>query len=423
MRIRGTGFIGVLGWFCIITNGYAQETPDYSHSKLTGDWGGQRTKLAAQGITVDIDVVQGLQKVTNGGVENTMRYGGSADYRFKFDFWKMGLWQGAFLDVQAEHQFGEFANADVGAILGTNSDGLFPLPDYRRVNVSQVQFTQFLSESVAVVLGKINTLDGDDNIFAGGRGKTNFMHQNFVLNPVSIRTVPYSALGAGAMIFFPDAQAEDPAILSFLVLGADGRPNTGGFGRDFEQGQTMSVAYRQPTRFGGLSGSHTFSGTYGTKDYRLLNQDPRLMLGWLLNLPVTFAKEEDSWSFMYNMHQYFYAEKEDPTQGFGMFARLGTADDKTNPFANFYSVGLGGRGMIERRDSDTWGLGYFYAQLSNEFGRPVERNFGDTQGMEVFYNVEVTRWLHVSPDFQYIIPGDRQVNDTCVAGVRVKIDL
>jgi porin len=412
----------VVCWFYIVANAYAEAAMDFNSTKLTGDWGGERTKLAEKGITFDIVGTQSYQGVLDGGTNQSWKYGGSMYYRLKFDFQKMGLWEGAFLDVIAEHQFGEFVNEDTGTLLGVNNDGLFPLPDYHNINVTQVLFTQFLSPGFAIYMGKINTLEGDDNIFAGGRGKTNFMHENFIFNPIGIRTVPYSTLGAGAAAFFPDAMAKDPAILEFAVLGADGQPNTSGFGKDFDNGQTYTVAYRQPTRFFNQSGNHTFGGTYGTKNYILLGQDPRLLLGALLGFPVTPEKEDNSWSLSYNMYQYLYTEKDDPSQGFGIFSRLGTADDKTNPIANFYSVGLGGKGVFDGRDNDTYGIGYFYAQLSNEFDRIIERNFGDTQGVEAFYNVEVYPWLHVTPDFQIIEPSNEHVDTAYVAGFRVRMD-
>lgn len=420
--------------FCAGMNAYAGDAPDPNKTsvssdaaaaydaKLTGDWGSARTKLADNGITIDIDAVQAFQGIIDGGKDHGPRYGGSMDYRFKFDFQKMGLWQGAFLDVQFEHQFGEFVNGDTGAMLGSNIDGVMPLPDYRHVNVSEFKFTQFLSESFAVFFGKINTFDGDDNVFAGGRGKTNFMHQNFIFNPVSMRTVPYSALGAGAAVFFPSATAKDPAILSFLVLGANGQPNTIGFGKDFDDGQTFAVGYRQPTNFFDQSGSHTFGGSYGTKEYTLLSQDPRLFILDMLGFPVTYAKDDDSWSLTYNMHQYLYTEADDKTQGFGVFGRFGTADADTNPIENFYSVGLGGKGTVDGRDNDTWGIGYFYAQLSDRFGKIIERYFGDTQGLELFYNIEVTKWLHLTPDLQIIDPSNKHVDTAYVAGFRAKID-
>ena len=56
---------------------------------------------------------------------------------------------------------------------------------------------QFLAPWVAVLGGKIETLDGDQNAFASGRGKTQFSNLAFVLNPALLRSVPYSALGGG----------------------------------------------------------------------------------------------------------------------------------------------------------------------------------------------------------------------------------
>jgi porin len=153
-----------------------------------------------------------------------------------------------------------------------------------------------------------------------------------------------------------------------------------------------------------------------------LDENSRLFLDALLGFPTTVEKGEDSWSLMYNMHQYVYTEAEDESQGFGFFGRVGTADDKTNPIANFYGAGLGGKGMIDGRDNDTWGIGYFYMQLSNEFGPVIEKNFGDAQGAEVFYNIELAKWLHITPDFQIIEPSSDRVDTAYIAGLRAKID-
>jgi len=46
-----------------------QSSEDLFSSKLTGDWGGERTKLADNGITLDIDMIQTFQGVLDGGLE------------------------------------------------------------------------------------------------------------------------------------------------------------------------------------------------------------------------------------------------------------------------------------------------------------------------------------------------------------------
>ncbi len=409
-------------WLGVSANA-STETTDFKGTKLTGDWWGERTKLAEHGVTFDITATQYYQGVLRGGTNQSWKYGGLMDYRINFDFQKMGLWEGAFVDVQLQHQFGEFINTDTGAMVPVTMDGVLPLPDYRDVAVSQVKYTQFLSESLAVYFGKINTFNGFmETPFNGGEGKTTFMSLGNTVQPVAYRTVPISALGGGAVVFFPDVTVKAPSILSVNVLGANGMPDTSGFNEDFEDGQVFMVTFSQPSRFFDKPGGHLFAGTYSTKDFTLLDQDSRLFLDWLLGENVTLDKRDDSWCLMYNMHQYVYTEKEDELQGFGFLGRLGFADDKTNPISNLYGAGLGGKGMIHGRDNDTWGILYNYMQISDEFGSVIDRISRDTQTFEVFYNFELTKWMHITPDFQIVKPSSERVDTAYIAGLRAKID-
>ncbi len=400
-----------------------EETLDFARTKLTGDWGGERTDLADKGITFDIDVLHSWQGVLGGGRDQSWKCGGSLDYWLKFDFEKMGLWEGAFVEMRAETQYGQFANSASGSLLGVNADGLFPLPNEHKTTLSHVVFTQFLSESFGVFFGKIDTLDGDNNKFAGSRGKENFMNPAFVFNPVSLRTAPYSAMGGGAILFFPNLRDPDPAILQFTALGAKGQPDTVGWDDDFEDGTNFSLEYSQPSRFLDLPGRHLFGGTYNSGDFALLDQNPRTLLEFLLGLGP-LDEQEGSWSFYYNFHQYLFTEQQDPTQGFGLFGRYGIADEDTSVVDQFYSIGLGGKGIIEGRDQDRFGVGYFHLSLSDELPNFISPMlFDDADGMEVFYNIEINPWLHITPNFQLINPSDRRVGDTYVAGIRVKIDI
>lgn len=416
-------FVSIACAFCINSNVYAESASNYSWNKLLGDLGGARTQLAEQGITFDISATQYYQGVLHGGTDKSWKYGGLMDYRIHFDFQKMGLWQGASLDVQLQHQFGEFINTDTGLLNPVNTDGALPISDYRDVAVSQVKYTQFLSESLAVYFGKINTINGvAETAFTGGEGKTTFMNATNIFQPVGYRTVPLSALGVGVVVFLPDVTVKDHSILSVTVLGANGHPSTSGFNEDFEDGEAFLATYSQPSRFFDKPGNHLFLATYSTKDFTLLDQSPPWLIGGPYGGTTGLDKGEDSWSLMYNMHQYVYTEEQDETQGFGFFGRLGTADDKTSSIANFYGGGLGGKGMIDGRDNDTWGIGYFYTQLSNELGSAITRNFGDSQGVEIFYNIEISKWMHITPDFQIIHPSSERVDTTYIAGLRAKID-
>jgi porin len=288
-------------------------------------------------------------------------------------------------------------------------------------NLSSVVFTQFLSESMAVFFGKIDTFDGDNTFFAGSRGKENFMNLNFVANPVALRTVPYSTLGAGAVFFFPSVTAENPATLAISVLGADGQPDTVGWDDDFENGEVYAAEYSQPTRFFDLPGKQLFGATYSNKDFTALDQDRRTILTSLLGFG-TLSKEEGSWCGYYNFHQYLVTEEDDETQGFGLFGRYGIADDETSPIEAFYSIGLGGKGIFEGRDNDTWGVGYYYIEVSDKLPPLLKSVVDDPQGFEVFYNIEVSPSVHITPDLQIVNPARSDFSTAVIAGVRVVID-
>jgi len=120
----------------------------------------------------------------------------------KLDSQKMGLWPGGFLLVRGEAAFGTGVNAATGALLPVNTRPILSSPARDQMVLSHVIFTQFLSEKFAVALGKLDTSGGDANEFAHGRGDDKFMNLAFSLDPVALRTVPYSTLGMGLM-FLP----------------------------------------------------------------------------------------------------------------------------------------------------------------------------------------------------------------------------
>ncbi len=103
-----------------------------------------------------------------------------------------------------------------------------------------------------------------------------------------------------------------------------------------------------------------------------------------------------------------------------------------SPMVKLYSTGTCpsasvARGMFSSRPNDTFGLGYYYTAPSDI---PLLRAVGvdDEQGVEAWYNFEITPWLHVTADLQVIDPGLestplREGADTAwVLGVRTRVN-
>ena len=377
-------------------------------SNLTGDWFGHRTCLAANGITFQGDVTQYYQGITSGGLRREFEYGGHADYVLNMDLNKLGAWQGLFLKIRGESQMGRFINGDTGAIIAANNEGLIPTPNGQDTAITNFLLTQFLSERVAVFAGKLDTLDGDMNAFAHGRGKNQFMNLGFVVNPVALRTTPYSTYGTGIMIL----EGTEP-IFSLMAIDPVDHA-TEGPNDLFEEGVTLASELRLPTCFLGMPGHQLVGGTWSSRDVPDLG---RLLVPPGTSVPVT----ADSWSVYWNFDQYLVVNSCDPTIGWGVFGRAGVADDDSNPLSWFLSCGVGGNSPLNGRQADTFGAGWYYAPLSDELPGILLQDHG--QGVELFYNYAATPWMYITPDIQFIDPARRGVDDAVVIGLRVLMNL
>jgi porin len=226
-------------------------------------------------------------------------------------------------------------------------------------------------------------------------------------------------------------------MLTFSVIDTEGTTTRTGFDTIFKDGTTLAGGLRWTIKPFGLTGHQTFSAIWSNKDFSSLEQDPRLVIGNIL-VGTPLRKESGSWAFMYNFDQYLIQEKADPSQGLGIFGRFGISDGKANPVAQFYSFGFGGKGLIPRRDQDRFGIGYYYLKVSGDLRDvfpPLLRSrigLDHEQGVELFYNIAVAPWLHVTPDLQFVDaarnkaplvgPSRKAVHTAVVAGLRVKID-
>lgn len=408
--------------------------PDYTGGLgkrlvLTGDWGGLRTTLAQHGFQAKLSLTQVYQGVVAGGRDKSPAYGGWVNLQLDFDTQKMGLWPGGFLMLRMDANFEDSINPRTGALLPADTNSLFPEPGKETLTLSHVVYTQFLSETFGVFLGKIDTSSGDMNDFAHSRGDQQFMNTAFCFNPVTALTTPYSTLGAGFVVL-PSSDLQ----ISFTAFDTHGSALTSGFDTVFKGSMTYSAEARLKTKFFGLTGHHLLGVGYSTADFTSLEaisdiEIPRFVgnrptpyggaLWKVLRLKSLDLKESGSWNVYYNFDQYFLQDPQDPTQGLGIFGRFGAADGDTNPIERFYSLGFGGKGMIPGRPDDRYGIGYFYMQTNSNI--PDRLGIGDEQGVEMFYTFAVTPWLQVTPDLQVIEPAQKSNHTTVVLGARCQI--
>ncbi|PWS36242.1 hypothetical protein DFH01_13720 [Falsiroseomonas bella] len=108
----------------------------------------------------------------------------------------------------------------------------------------------------------------------------------------------------------------------------------------------------------------------------------------------------------YSFDQYLYRRSENSREGFGLFGQFGISDGNPNNLYWSALVGIGGTGLIPGRSRDNWGIAYYYnapsRDLMSAFAPRVR--IKDEQGLEAFYNFQVTPWLTVGANVQVIAP-------------------
>jgi porin len=380
----------------------------WTRSTLSGDWWGVRNELAEKGVTLDMSLTQAAQGIVGGGKDTGWQYsGGRGDIILNLDTQKLGLWPGGFLNVEAE---GNFIPADnvlksingrAGSLMPVNSSQFYPTPAGDNFNLPALNFTQFLSPYFGLTIGKYATLtsnSGDMNDFAHGKGDSQFMNLAFNINPVLLTTVPYSTLGTG-VIALP---TKDPnqAIVSFMVLSATGKASTSGFDDLDGNNLTFIGEGRLRTDFFGLTGHQLFGALFSNRKFSSIDQNSRFIFE-----NGSFEGKKGSWNIHYNFDQYFYEPKKGSGEGIGVFGRIGVSDGNPNFMHLFYSLGIGGKGVIPNRSNDRYGFGFYYIDVNNpklQFPLQNTKLLRDEYGIEAFYNIEITPWLQLTPDIQIV---------------------
>ena len=381
-----------------------------------GNW---RSDLSGNGVMLSMDTVAGYQDVFSGGIRENGEAGGSVDVFLGLDFEKIGLWKGGYLRLFWESRFGDFINDDTGSLHAENTDGLHPLPYENEAALPSAAYYHKLSPKAGFFLGKLETLGRDANRFAGGRGKTQFTNQNLVFNPVTLQTIPYSALGGGFYL----KDVEDSAAFSLTILDPNGKPTRAGFDDAFDDGFTLAMEYRISLKGPGRESNQLIGLAVGTKDYGLAVPDIWLRFSHIPIEPsLERPKKEEAWCVYFNYDQFRSFDETDPNRGFGYFLRLGYSDEATNPFEWFYSFGLSLNGLMPERPKDTVGMGYYFTAVSDNLPEYLFI-LDDEQGMEVYYDLEITPWLHITPNFQLVDSANQFVDTALVAGIRARLNM
>ncbi len=390
---------------------YAGDT--HTRSRLSGDWGGTRTRLAEQGLTFDLDLTLiGQSVLGDGGLDDGDAVTLSGDLVATLDTERMGLWRGGSLVARIEGRAGDSVILDAGTISPVNTDAVLPPDDLDEeiLALTEVTYTHTLDERFSVFGGLLQNFDRDENPFASGRGSEMFMNMAFVISPVIFRGVPYSTLGLG-VDFTPNEQWRGTVALMDTEESTDRSPFGSG------DGTTVLGEVRVTYDFSGLPGGDMLGLVYADGDFPPLDRDIRL------TFPPGSAPQnnKNTWALYYNFYQYlFVLDETDGTKGWGLFGRFDYADDDVNPIQWLASFGLGGEGFLLGRPDDRFGFGYYYLGVADD-AQIRALSVDDEHGVELFYDFAITPTFSLTPDVQFINGGFPGSSDAWVVALRAFI--
>ena len=136
------------------------------------------------------------------------------------------------------------------------------------------------------------------------------------------------------------------------------------------------------------------------------------------------STKEGSYSGGFQFSHLLHVDPANPRKGWGVHLKGAVSDGNPNYVQSSIIAGLGGTGLFKGRELDSFGVGYFYYNLSDELEEAItseEEAFRDEQGAEVYYSYAVTPWFFVTGDLEYIAPPRKSLENAFVAGLRANI--
>lgn len=413
---------------------------------LTGNWGGLRNKMVDHGVEFFGSYDTEVWSNTKGGLEIGTVFTGLLDFGLKLDLEKAIGWRGASFSTTWLLLSGKDASqALVGNFLTiSNNAGFNTLRNY------ELWFQQnLLNDTISIRLGQLAAdaefvISDYAALFLNGTfGWPAFMYMNlpeggpgFPVGTLGMRLAvePVSWFRFQTAAFQGNVYAQDvnnhgfrwrlDAQNGFFFLNeAQFRWNH----RDNETGlpgQLKAGAWFHTAEFAEPDSDSFVRGNYGF--YLILDQ-------MLYREPAkivenTDAERKSGKSILSKSDGANVATAEQKSeQGLGWFGRIAFEPQDRNFIGFYFDSGLTYKGLIPTRDDDTLGVGFAYAQLTSG-AKDAAVNEGSVgvrseMVLEATYQAQITKWLSVQPDLQFIIhPGGTQdLDNALVIGGRLSV--
>ena len=413
---------------------------DDTAKTLFGDMGGLRSAIAPFGLTLSVSETDEVLGNASGGFRRGAIYEGLTDASLQWDLRPRFQWPGViFARAFQIHGRGLSAN-DLGNLITASS--LEASPSTR---LFELWYEHYATDWLRIRIGQ----QAADQEFIVSTTSKLFVNATF-----GFPTLPAADLPSGG----PAYPLGTPAIRirieptdGFVLMAGvfNGDPAGPGFGAA-QVRDASGTSFR--TGDGVLAliearynpGNSDDNGTYKLGAWFNSNRFPDQRFdsnGVSLASPLSSGAPrllDNNYSVYGIVDQPIYIDKDKGQSLSGFIRAMGAPGDR-NLVSFYFDTGLAFKGPFGRKD-DTVGIGFGYAQIGNS-ARLLDQDTGAIVPghpvrsrealLEVTYQVQVTDWWQLQPDFQYVIaPGGgipnpsapgKKIGNAAVLGLRSTI--
>ncbi|UII70415.1 carbohydrate porin [Pseudomonas sp. HN11] len=407
---------------------------------MTGDWGGERTKLIEQGIDIKADYVGEAGYNAHGGYndDKTGRYADQFGLGVALDLQKLWGWDNTQAKIQLTSRNGQnISNDRIGdPRAGTLSSSQEVYGRGHMVRLTQFWIQhQMFDNKLDVKLGyfgegeDFNTFPCDfQNLSFCGSQVGNYVNTwyNWPVSQAAIR-VKYNIT--------PELYAQ---------IGAyNQNPSQLEHGNGFKlsgsgtKGTVIPVELVWSPKVNNLPGEYRvgyYKSAADAPDVREdVNGDNAVLTG------AGFRTRSSKKGYWFVAQQQLTTHNGDASRGLNIAANATFHDKETNLVDNYQSIMLVYKGPFDARPKDDVGIGVARlhvnddvkknAELLNaangvsDYDNPLYTPIRETEyNVELNYGFHVTNWLTVRPNLQYVVQpgGVDKVDNALVAGLKIQ---
>jgi hypothetical protein len=328
--------------------------------------------------------------------------------------------------MHARTRFGQDVNADAGSFALQNTGMLMPLPgDYHGTDITGLtvsQYLPFFGGLANITLGQLDVIDTVTGFFPQiGYGQEGFWNVNALVSALpwfgAVRGLSlYGGVGVTINQEYKMAQ-------SGLVFAGTENESTsmGSISDAFDDGVWLAGFHRFFWKMDDKPGYFMVFGGYSTADQA---SNERHDFVFIPGQGIESTEEKKPWDIALYVYQEFWRAEGNPNRK-ANFMIGGTVGPDNPQFAQYnIFANVEGYGLMTSRPDDRMGVAGWYNFLSDNFKDLVSPviDLRDTWGVELYYNIAINKWLHLTPDIQ-LVQNEREDDDIAVIpGVRLVID-